>query len=100
MTDRERERRARRKLAVLRHAEEVSDNVAATCRYHGISRQCYYGWLRRYRGLALSWCRQRLDRCLRAVLPMAGSARSPRVWASVEATPAIRRRLPCAGEVC
>jgi hypothetical protein len=22
--------------------------VAATCRYYGISRQCYYGWLRRY----------------------------------------------------
>jgi transposase-like protein len=33
---------------VLRHVEEVSGNVAATCRYYGISRQCYYGWLRRY----------------------------------------------------
>jgi hypothetical protein len=27
---------------------DVSFNVAATCRYYGISRQCYYGWLRRY----------------------------------------------------
>jgi len=38
MTERELERRARRKLAVLRHVEEVSGNVAATCRYYGISR--------------------------------------------------------------
>jgi transposase-like protein len=44
MTDRELERRANRRLAVLRHVEEVSGNVAATCRYYGISRQCYYGW--------------------------------------------------------
>ena len=48
MTDREVERRANRRLAVLRHVEEVSGNVAATCRYYGISRQCYYGWLRRF----------------------------------------------------
>ncbi len=31
MTDRELERRANRRLAVLRHVEEVSGNVAATC---------------------------------------------------------------------
>src|SRR3954453_13515856 len=48
MTERELERRAQRKLAVLRHVEEVSGNVAATCRYYGISRQCYYVWRRRY----------------------------------------------------
>ena len=41
MTERELERRAQRRLAVLRHVEEVSGNVAATCRYYGISRQCY-----------------------------------------------------------
>jgi hypothetical protein len=29
------ERRAQRRLAVLRHVEEVSFNVAATCRYTG-----------------------------------------------------------------
>ena len=33
------ERRANHKLAVLRHVEEVSGSVAATCRYYGISRQ-------------------------------------------------------------
>ncbi|WP_235921204.1 fasciclin domain-containing protein [Lentzea tibetensis] len=34
-------RRAGRRLAVLRHAEEVSGNVAATCRYYGISRNVF-----------------------------------------------------------
>jgi Homeodomain-like domain len=48
VTERALERRARRRLAVLRHVEEVSGNVAATCRHYGISRQCYYGWLRRF----------------------------------------------------
>jgi hypothetical protein len=37
MTERDLERRAQRRLAVLRH-EEVSFNVAATCRHYGISR--------------------------------------------------------------
>jgi transposase-like protein len=39
-------------MAALRkaadHAEEVTGNVAMTCRYYGISRQVYYRWLRRY----------------------------------------------------
>jgi transposase-like protein len=39
----------RRRLAILRHAEEVTGNVSMTCRYYGISRQVYYTWLRRYR---------------------------------------------------
>ena len=33
MTERELELRAQRRRAVLRHVEEVSGNVAATCRY-------------------------------------------------------------------
>lgn len=48
MSPRELERRAKHKLAVLRHVEEVSGNVSATCRYYGISRQCYYTWRRRF----------------------------------------------------
>ncbi|WP_274564969.1 helix-turn-helix domain-containing protein [Streptomyces spiramyceticus] len=48
MTERELSRRVRHRLAVLRHVEEVSGSVAAACRYYGISRQCYYVWLRRY----------------------------------------------------
>jgi transposase len=42
------ERRANHKLAVLRHVEEVSGNIAASCRYYGVSRQAYYHWLKRY----------------------------------------------------
>ena len=41
-------RRANRRLAVLQHAEEISGNVAATCRYYGISRNVFYRWKRRY----------------------------------------------------
>jgi transposase InsO family protein len=42
------DRQARRRLAVLRHVEEVTGNVAMTCRYFGISRPTYYNWLRKY----------------------------------------------------
>lgn len=41
-------RRARRRLARLQHADEVSGNVAATCRYYGISRTVFCRWKRRY----------------------------------------------------
>lgn len=51
MDDREQQRKIRHRLAVLRHAEEVTGNVSATCRYYGISRQCFYKWLRRYEEL-------------------------------------------------
>jgi transposase len=62
MTERDLERRAQRRLAVLRHVEEVSFNVAATCRYYGISRQCYYGWLRRYEADGLDGLKDRSQR--------------------------------------
>jgi len=48
MDDREQQRKVRHRLAVLRHAEEVSGSVAATCRYYGISRQVFYKWRRRF----------------------------------------------------
>jgi transposase InsO family protein len=51
MDEREQQRKIRHRLAVLRHAEEVTGNVSATCRYYGISRQCFYKWLRRYEEL-------------------------------------------------
>jgi transposase len=62
MTERDLERRAQRRLAVLRHVEEVSFNVAATCRYYGISRQCFYGWLRRYQADGLDGLKDRSSR--------------------------------------
>ena len=59
MTERELERRAHRRLAVLRHVEEVSGDVAATCRYYGISQRRYYGWLRRYEADGLDGLKDR-----------------------------------------
>jgi hypothetical protein len=35
------DRQVRRRLAILRHAEEVTGNVAMTCRYYGITRQSF-----------------------------------------------------------
>lgn len=48
MTERELDRRAAHRLAIIRHAQEVSHNVSKTCRYNGIIRQASYKWLRRY----------------------------------------------------
>lgn len=48
MTERERDRHAAHRLAIIRHAQELTGNVSKTCRYYGISRQVYYKWLRRY----------------------------------------------------
>ena len=41
------------RLAIFRHVVEVSGNVAATCRHHGIGRQAYYAWLRRFEAPSL-----------------------------------------------
>ena len=51
MDEREQLRKVRHRLAMLRHAEEVSGSIAGTCRYYGISRQCFYKWQRRYEEL-------------------------------------------------
>lgn len=51
MTERELARQAAHRLAVIRHVEEVSGNVAQTCRYYGITRTTFYRWLRRYQEL-------------------------------------------------
>lgn len=39
MADKELDRNAARRLAIIRHAEEVTGNVAKTCRYYGVSQQ-------------------------------------------------------------
>ena len=48
MSEQQLDRQIRHRLAVLRHAEEVTGNVAMTCRYYGISRPTFYKWLSRY----------------------------------------------------
>ena len=47
------DRQVKRRLAILRHAEEVTGNVAMTCRYYGITRQSFYIWKRRYEELGI-----------------------------------------------
>src|SRR5947207_15329630 len=62
MTEHELARGAARRLAILRHAREVTGNVSRTCRYYGITRQAYYTWLRRYEELGLEGLRDRSRR--------------------------------------
>jgi transposase InsO family protein len=49
---------------MIRHAEEVTGNVAMTCRYYGVSRQTYYYWYRRYQELGLEGLKDRSKRPL------------------------------------
>jgi transposase InsO family protein len=62
MDERQQQRRVKHRLSVLRHAEEVSGNVAATCRYYGISRPTFYKWLRSYEELGEDGLRDRSSR--------------------------------------
>jgi transposase InsO family protein len=62
VTEQELTRRAKRRLAILRHAEEITGNVALTCRYYGISRQCFYTWKRRWDAHGLDGLRDRSHR--------------------------------------
>lgn len=56
------DREAKRRLAIIQHVEEVTGNVAATCRYFGISRQAYYYMLRRYEAEGVEGLRTRSKR--------------------------------------
>ncbi|MBA7533840.1 IS481 family transposase ISRhba4 [subsurface metagenome] len=48
MTEKEILRKQRWRLGIIRHAEEVTHNIAKTCRYFGISRTAFYKWYERY----------------------------------------------------
>jgi transposase len=62
VTERELAKGAARRLAVLRHAEEVTGNVSLTCRYYGITRQSFYVWQRRYQAEGVDGLRERSRR--------------------------------------
>jgi transposase InsO family protein len=64
LTERELTRNAARRLAIIRHVEEITGNVALTCRYFGIARQTFYVWLRRYEQLGVEGLRDRSKRPL------------------------------------
>src|SRR5215212_6208705 len=55
-------RMAKRRLAILRHAEEITGNVSLTCRSYGISRQVFSKWRRRFDELGLDGLRNRSHR--------------------------------------
>jgi transposase InsO family protein len=62
VTEQELIRGAARRLAIIRHAQEVTGNVSLTCRYFGITRQAFYIWLRRYEEQGLEGLRDRSRR--------------------------------------
>src|SRR5205823_7682700 len=49
---------------MIQHVEEITGNVAMTCRYFGISRHTFYRWLRRYQELGPEGLRERSHRPL------------------------------------
>jgi hypothetical protein len=56
------DRQAKRRLAIIRHVEEVTGNVSLTCRYYGISRPAYYTWYRRYQAEGIAGLRRPFQR--------------------------------------
>jgi transposase InsO family protein len=62
VTEKELARGAAHRLAIIRHAQEVTGNVSMTCRYFGITRQAFYKWLRRYEDQGLEGLRDRSRR--------------------------------------
>ena len=61
MNDRELAKNVARRLAIIRHAQEVSHSIAMTCRYYGISRECYYKWFNRFQQFGQDGLRDELS---------------------------------------
>ncbi|MFZ6017935.1 MAG: helix-turn-helix domain-containing protein, partial [Nitrospirota bacterium] len=59
-------RNQRWRLGVIRHAEEVTKNIAKTCRYFGISRSIFYRWYERYQRYGVEGLRDRSRRPLKS----------------------------------
>jgi Homeodomain-like domain len=64
VTEQELTRRAKRRLAILCHAEEFTGNLALTCRYDGIGRQVVSKWRQRCDEHGLDGLRDRAHRPL------------------------------------
>ena len=77
MTDKELDKNAARRLAIIRHAEEVTGSVALTCRYYGISRTVFYRWLRRYQAEGVAGLRDRSKRLAVIMLRACGARVGP-----------------------
>ncbi len=64
MTEKEISRKQRWRLGIIRHAEEVTHNIAKTCRYFGISRTAFYKWYERYQSYGVEGLKDRSCRPL------------------------------------
>jgi transposase-like protein len=69
VTNQELERAARHRLAIIRHAQEVTKSVSKTCRHFGVSRTHYYKRLRRFEADGVNGLRDHSKRPL--MLPQA-----------------------------
>ena len=52
--------KAKHRLRILKHAQEITNNVAKTCRYYGIPRANYYFWKKRYDKYGIAGLKDRL----------------------------------------
>ena len=64
MSEKEILRNQRWRPGIIRHAEEVTKNVAKTCRYIGISKTAFYRWYERYQKYGIERLRDRSRRPL------------------------------------
>jgi len=62
MTEKEILRNQKWRLGFIRHAEEITKNVAKTCRYFGITRTTFYRWFKRYQNDGLEGLKDRSRR--------------------------------------
>jgi transposase-like protein len=94
MEEREQQRKIKHRLAVIRHAQEVTGNVAQTCRCYGSSRQCFDKWLRRHEELGEEGLRDKSSAALTS--PKATEAEVVSKSSSSACTPtSVRRRSRC-----
>jgi len=64
MSEKEILRNQRWRSGIMRHAEEVTKNIAKTCRYFGIGRTAFYRWYWRYQKYGIEGLRDRTRRPL------------------------------------
>jgi transposase InsO family protein len=57
--EREQARKARARLRMIQHSEQLTHNVSQTCRFFAISRTQFYTWLNRYRAEGVMGLRDR-----------------------------------------
>lgn len=87
MDERDQQRKISHRVASLRHAAEVTGNVAHTCRYYGITRPTFYRWLNRYAAMLLTGWWRDLD-------ATPGQVEAPATHRSGASTPRHIRTAP------